>query len=432
MKSAELRNQRAALVAEARKIVDKAEAEKREMHDEERASVDAKMADVDNLAQEIAKAERSEKLETVEAELRVAQPRKTAPSIPSISHRQEITQEDRNYALRSWGLAGSKGADNSQDCAIRTANAGVNLNSNTLELRALSVGTTTAGGYTVPTTLSTAIEKALKYYSDVRQFCKVITTATGNELDWPTVTDVANQAAILAEAGGANTTTDPTFGKVVFKSEKFHSDIVKVSTELLQDTVVDLEGLLADMLAERIARKMESEFINGAGSGSAPNGLVTGSTVGVNLLTGNAVTFGKLKDLEHSVDIAYRRNGAFLMHDLTWAAIEKIVDSSGRPIFLPGYQGLGQQTQRSIFGYPVYISNQFVNYSGSEGDNQPLILFGDFSRYMVRDVAAGFELTRFNELYMGNGQIGFQLWRRSWGDYIGPAGCVKSLNSFDS
>lgn len=430
MKSSELRNQRAALVAEARGIVAKAEAEKRDLNEDENKAYESKMSDVDSLANDISKAERSEKLDHVEAELRQSAGRKASPVAPTA--RTEVRDEDRKAAFRAWTLAGTNNADNSADMSLRAAQAGVNLHSNTLELRALSVGTTTAGGYTVPVTLSTQIEKALKYYSDVRQFCKTITTATGDNLDWPTVTDVSNQAAIVAEAGAPATNVDPTFGKVTFKSELFHSDIVKVSVQLLQDSVVDVEALLADMLAERIARKMESEFMVGAGGGSAPNGLVTGSTVGVNLATGNAITFAKLKDLEHSVDIAYRRNGAFLMHDLTWAAIEKIVDSTGRPIFLPGYQGLGQQTQRSIFGYPVYLSNQFANYSGSEGDTQPLILFGDFSRYMVRDVAAGFVLTKFNELYMGNMQVGFQLWRRAWGDYIGPAGCVKSLNSFDS
>lgn len=427
MKSDDLKTQRAALVAEARAIVNKAETEKRDLNDDERSQWEAKMLDVDTLANEIAKHQRNEKLDYVEAELRQSAGRKASP----IS-RVETREEDRKSAIRAWALHGTPAAENSSDMAVRAAHCGINIASPTLELRALSVGTTTAGGFTVPVTLSTEIEKALKYYCNVRQFVKVINTGSGENLDWPTVTDVSNSAASnVGEAGSIGSGTDATFGKVTFKALKFNS-LCKVSIELLQDSVVDIESLIGEQLGERMGRAQETSFMTGAGGGSAPNGLVTGAAVGVNLASGNAITFAKLKSLEHSVDIAYRGRGAFLMHDSTWAAIEQIVDSTGRPIFLPGYQGLGQQTQRSIFGYPVYISNAFAEYTGNEGDNKPMILFGDFSRYMVRDVAAGYTLTRLNELYAGNGQVGFQLAMRTWGDYIGPSGCVKSLNSYDS
>jgi len=62
----------------------------------------------------------------------------------------------------------------------------------------------------------------------------------------------------------------------------------------------------------------------------------------------------------------------------------------------------------------------------------PMILFGDFTKFVIRDVAQGFMLTRLNELYAANQQVGLQLWQRAWCDRVGPSGCIVSLNSFDS
>lgn len=430
-KATELRNQRAGLLAQAKEYYGKAAAEVgegKELATEAREQWQRMMDDAEDIRVRAQRAEDEEKMSHIEAELRQSAGRKTTSILSTPS---EVRVEDRKTALRAWTLQGTDRADYSSDVAVRAANAGLNLHSNSIELRALSVGTSASGGYTVPISLSQQIEKALKYYSNPRNFCKVITTATGDTLNWPTVTDVSNVASVISEGGSVTTNVDPTFGEKVFLAQKYHSDVVKVSVELLQDSIIDLEGLLADLLAERIARKQEADFINGAGGGTAPNGLVTGANVSVNLASGNAITFAKLKSLEHSVDIAYRQRASFLMHDSTWAAIEQIVDSSGRPIFLPGYQGLSDPSQKRLFGYPVNISNAFSNYSGNEGTNEPMILFGDMNRFMIRDVAQGFTLTRLNELYAANQQVGFQLWQRCWCDYIGPSGCVNALSSFN-
>jgi len=428
MDSQKLIEQRAGLVAQARQLVNTAENEKRDLTEQETQTYSTWMQDVDNLAKEIANVQRKEKLEATEAELRTSQGRKVSP-VPT--RMQDITVEDRQAALRAWALAGSSRADFSGETSHRAALCGINLNSSTLNLRALSKGTTTAGGYSVPVSLQTQIEKQLAYYSNMREYCKVWVTDAGQDYDYPTVNDTASLATITSEAGNVAVNVDATFGKVTFKSERFTSPIVKVSVELLQDSAVDIEALLADLLVERIARKQESEFTVGAGGGSAPNGIVTGAaSVAVNLATGNAITFAKLKSLEHGLDLAYRNGASFVMHDSTFAAIEQLADSTGRPLFMPGYQGLSDGSQYKLFGYPVHINNSIANYSGSEGDDKPMILFGNFSKYVIRDVAGSNELVRFNELYAGSGQVGFLLATRAWGDYIAPA-CV-SLNSYDS
>lgn len=425
MNSIELKSQRAALVAEARQIIDKAETEVRDLNDEERKAWDSKMSDVDHLANEIAKHERKEKVEHVEAELRQSSGRKSSPFQPT---NNRVTEQDRKESFRQWCLYGTEENDNSSDASVRAANCGINLRSNRLNSRALSVGS--QGTDLVPVTLTKQIDVALKYYSDLRKYCRVLSTATGNSFEYPTVTDVANSATVKAEAANAAINVDATFSAVTLKSQLYHSGIVQVSVELLQDSIVDIEALLlGDLLPKRLARKEETDFVNGTGGGSVPNGIINAATASVALASGNAITFAKLKALEHSLDIAYRSNARFVMHDLTWAAIEEISDSTGRPIFLPGYQGLSDPSRRTIFGYPVEISNTFPHYSGNEGTTQPMIVFGDFNEFVIRDVATSFELVRLNELYALSRQVGFQLYHRAWSEFVGPTSAMVSLTS---
>ncbi len=425
MNSQELRQQRAALVAEARKIYDTAKTENREATGEESEKFDRIMADADKLAGDIERAERGEKLEYAEAELRASTGRKTAP----VAHQfATVTDADRKAALRAWALYGTDHADNSSDTLVRAANCGLKLASRSLNVRALSKGTASAGGYTVPVNLASQIEQKLKYYSPIRGVASALVTDSGADLDYPRVDDVSSVAAIVSEAGSIGTSTDPTFDKVTLKAFKWASPIVKCSVELLSDSNVDIESLIADLFAERMGRGQEAKFITGSGTGE-PQGLVTGASVGATLASGNAFTFDKVLDLIHSVDIAYRQNGAFLTHDSSLAALRKLKDSNGAYVWSPSVQ-VGQPDR--LFGYPVIVSNSFAEYAGSEGDNKPLVLFGDMRRYIVRDVASSMTVTRLDELYAATGEVGFVMLMRTDGRYIGHSGCVKSLNSYDA
>jgi HK97 family phage major capsid protein len=418
MKSVELRETRAKIVADSRKLINTAEAENRDLTAEERQQFESMMADVDSLAVEIEKSERKEKVELLEAEQRSIQPRKTNPSLPP------QTADEYRAALRNWCLLGTGKEDSSADMQFRMANHGF-TNASLVYVRALSKGTATAGGHTVPLGFVNELEKKLKWYAPIRNVVRVIKTETGQDLDYPRVDDTANNAGIVAEAGTLINSPDPTFDKITFKAYKYSSPIIKVSAELLADSAFDIEAELADLLTQRIARGQEAHFVAGDNS-SKPQGLTTGATSGAQLAGGNAFTGDKLIDLFHSVDIAYRQNGAWLMHDLTLAAIRKVKDTTNQYLWQPGLTAGAPDT---LLGKPVYVSNSFAEYAGSEGTNKPLVLFGDFNKYVVRDVTGAVTLQRLNELYAATNEIGFVLHTRADGRYAGHSGCVKSLNS---
>jgi HK97 family phage major capsid protein len=102
--------------------------------------------------------------------------------------------------------------------------------------------------------------------------------------------------------------------------------------------------------------------------------------------------------------------------------VRKLKDLDGRPIFVPGYeQGNPGGAPDRLLGRPIYISQEMPVMAA----NAKSILFGDFSRYMIREVM---DLTLFrmaDSNFILNGQIGFVAFNRQGGNLIDVGGAVK-------
>ena len=287
----------------------------------------------------------------------------------------------------------------------------------------MSVGTSAQGGYTVPTEVAASVADALKAYGGMRACAEVFRTDKGNDINFPT----SDGTSEVGELIGENTTAtgaDPSFGVVTIKTYKFSSKIVAVPFELLQDSSIDMEAFIRSRLVTRLGRITNTYFTTGTGSGQ-PNGVVTAASSGKVGTTGQTLTviFDDLVDLIHSVDPAYRNLGncKFMMNDASLKIIRKLKDSSGRPIFLPGYDGLGKAMPDTVLGYPIVI-NQDVAVMAA---NAKSILFGDFTFYKIRD-AMDMQMFRFDDsAYIKLGQIGFLAWMRSGGNFVDVGGAVK-------
>lgn len=287
----------------------------------------------------------------------------------------------------------------------------------------MSVGTAAQGGYTVPTTVATAVANALKAYGGMRAVAEVFRTTEGGDINFPTSDGTTETGELIGENTTA-TGADPSFGVVTLKTYKFSSKIVAVPFELLQDTSIDMEGFIQKRLVTRLGRTTNTYFTTGTGT-AQPNGIVTAASSGKVGTTGQTLTviFDDLVDLVHSVDPAYRALGncKFMMNDSSLKIIRKIKDSQGRPIFLPGYDGLAGMMPDTVLGYEVQI-NQDVAVMAA---NAKSILFGDFTFYKIRDVMA-MQMFRFDDsAYIKLGQIGFLAWMRSGGNFVDVGGAVK-------
>lgn len=287
----------------------------------------------------------------------------------------------------------------------------------------MSVGTSAQGGYTVPTEVATSVADALKAYGGMRDVADVFRTAQGNDINFPTSDGTTETGELIGENTTA-TGADPSFGVVTLKTYKFSSKIVAVPFELLQDTSIDIEEFIRTRLVTRLGRVTNTYFTTGTGI-SQPNGIVTAASAGKIGTTGQTTTviFDDLIDLIHSVDPAYRALGRckFMLNDASLKIIHKLKDTAGRPIFLPGYDGLSGPMSDTILGYPIQINQDVATMAA----NAKSILFGDFAFYKIRD-AMDIQMFRFDDsAYIKLGQIGFLAWMRSGGNFTDVGGAVK-------
>lgn len=265
-----------------------------------------------------------------------------------------------------------------------------------------NVGTTTEGGFLVPEGFSFEYDKALLAYGGVLGNVRSISTTAGNDIPWPNTDDTANKSVILTEAGAVAASKDLVFGSTTLKAWMYSTDWIKVSLQLMQDSGIPIEQLVAEMLAERDARGLNYDFTLGNGT-TAPQGVVTASTSGKTTASETAITANEIMALEHSVDPLYRVGGAFMMHDSILLEVKKLTfsTSDNRPLWDPGIVALG--TPQTLLGYKI-ITNQDMA-STLAADNK-VMLFGNFQKYIHRKVL-GQTILRANELFAGNLQVGF-------------------------
>ena len=269
------------------------------------------------------------------------------------------------------------------------------------ESRAQGVGTNSAGGYTVPPGFRAVMQETMKAYGGLLNLANVITTSTGNPLQWPTNDDTGNVGAILAE----NTQIaqqDVTFGTRTLGAYKYTSKLVLVSWELLQDSAFDINTWLPKKLGERIGRAVAAHLITGTGTGQ-PTGITTGVTVGKTGATGQTATviYDDLVDLEHSIDPAYRTSRVrYVMNDSTLRVIRKLKDTQGRPLWVP-VPTVGMAA--TINGVPYTIDQGMPAMAA----NAYSILYGDFEAGMIVRQVHDVQLIRLQERYADFLQTGY-------------------------
>ena len=253
------------------------------------------------------------------------------------------------------------------------------------EARAQTAGTTTAGGFTVPTELAGFIDRAMKLWGPMydEAICTTITTASGNPLKIPTTDDTSVTAVAHTEATALtdDASKDVTFGQKSLDAFAFDTAFVRWSWELNSDSLFAMEQLLGDLLGERLARIANAQLTTGTGS-SAPNGIVTASSAGKTAASATAITADEIIDLLHSVDPAYRQSpkARFMFNDSTLAAIRKLKDGQGNYLWQMGDVTAGQPG--TLLGYRFSINPSMDSIATAK----KVVLFGDFGKFYVRKV----------------------------------------------
>ena len=288
------------------------------------------------------------------------------------------------------------------------------------EFRAQSAGVNSEGGFTVDSAFFAELNKSMKAFGPMLDpgVTRQIVTGTGANLEWPTMDDTSNKGALLAE-NTQDSASNLVFAQKQLDAFKYTSGIFRVSEELLQDSELDIEGIVRDAMAERIGRIANEHLTTGTGSGQ-PNGILTATTSGVTADSATLLDADELLDLFHSVDPAYRQLGsAWMWNDTTLKAIRKLKDGQGNYLWQAPDLRTGEPG--TFLGSP-YVINQ--DMPGIEASSTP-VLFGNMDRYVVRRVKE-FAIKRLVERYADFYQVGFVGFTRLDGELI-DAGSTRKL-----
>lgn len=376
----ELREKQDTILSEARERLDQINANTDESRAAElEASHDQAMTEYDRLGGLIAREER-----TAEAEARAEERRQ---------QRRPIPKDDENRDGDDTNSVGYRSVFAKVVCGVpldelsteeRTVlRGGVRK----FEQRTQVGGTPAAGGYTVPTELMNHIEIAMKAHGPMYDGAVVqeMTTSSGNRQNIPTTDDTGKSGAAHAEGADIadDGSQDVEIGQKALEAYSFDTEFIKWSWELDQDSIFSMEALLGSLIGERLGRIANRQLTVGTGA-SAPNGIVTASSLGITAVAQAALTADELIDLEHSVDPAYRQapGVGFMFNDTTLKAIRKLKDGDGNYLWNKGDFQAG--VPATINGRRFHINQDMDSLAAAK----KAVIFGDLKKYWVRKVGS--------------------------------------------
>lgn len=259
-----------------------------------------------------------------------------------------------------------------------------------LEGKALNTAVAADGGYLVDPQTAATIRSALKSSASIRSIANVVTVEATTFDVLIDHSDVGTGWA--TESGSIAESATPQIDRISIPLNEL-SAMPKASQRLLDDSAFDIEGWLAERIADKFARAEAQSFIAGDGV-DKPKGFLAHPAVAEAtwvwgslgyVATGNAGDFATTNasdavvDLVYALDSTYRANGAFVMNSKTAGAVRKMKDADGRFLWADGMQA-GEPAR--LMGYPVLVAEDMPDIAA----NAYAIAFGDFrSGYTIAE-----------------------------------------------
>ena len=365
--------QRATAWEAAKKILDVAAAEKRDLTSEETQSYERITKELEDRQATI------EKLRADEArELRLD------------AATREIADQVRPVADAPRGVR--------SDAEVIRSMAKGEIRSHSFEKRDVLK---TSTGSPVPTSFYDQVIMLARHVGPMLSTSTVLNTASGENLQIPSLAQYST-AALVGE-GTAISESDPIFNSFVTLGAYKYSFLVQLSTELIEDSGVDILSFLADQVGNELGVRVNAALTTGTGS-NQPNGIITGAAAGVTGGTGvsGAFTADNLISLVYSVDTAGRRQAGagFQMNSTAIAAMRSLKDTAGNYVFSPA---LNADANDLLLGYPVFENPAMANPATSAKS----VIFGALKSYYVRQVG-GIKLDRSDDYAFNAGLVTFR------------------------
>jgi HK97 family phage major capsid protein len=295
------------------------------------------------------------------------------------------------------------------------------------------VGTYTGLGTFVPTDFFPQVFAAMSagdaLFDDAS--VTVIKSKNGRPLPIPVAGDTEHSASVISEAGSQTSVDLSSTSHCVLGAYSYASDRYIVSREAFEDvdSAITVTGLLKKFFADKLARGIGKDLVNGTGGGVKPTGLITSlQALGTPVVTatgssnndGSANTgansIGSLDLSAALTDLnsAYiNDNTAWLMNAKTLATLSGQLNKFGDILDLVKYID-GEPT---IWGIRVAICPSMDNIGAS---NTPIVL-GDLSYWATRlviDDSTGIRVYSEAPGLVENGNVGLRCFLRADGGLL--------------
>jgi len=354
---------------EAKSILDKASAEKRDLSAEEEQTYSRISKDLEDRAATIAKLREDETRELrMDAATREiadqVRPMSAAPVADDVAHIRSLVMNEKR--------------------------------SHNFERRDILKSST---GSPVPTSFYDQVIMKARLIAPVLQTSTVLNTTGGENLQIPSLSTYS--VGTVTGEGSAIGESDPVFNSFITLGAYKYSFLVQLSNELLEDSGVDILGFMADQVGNALGFAVGSALTIGTGT-DMPKGIVAASSVGGTAGTATAFTADNLIDLLYSLDGAARNlpGVGWMMNGKSVGAVRKLKDTAGNYVFQPS---LAMDSPDMLLGKPIYENPNMVDVATTTKS----VIVGHLPSYYVRTVG-GLRLDRSDDFAFSSNLVTFR------------------------
>jgi len=289
------------------------------------------------------------------------------------------------------------------------------------ELKSMSIGSPADGGYAVPIELDQKIAERLLRISPIRSISQVV--QTGGAGYRKLIGIGGTVSGWVSETAVRPNTATPQFAEINPPSGDLFAN-PSASQQMLDDAVFDLEGWLANQIANEFARAEGAAFVSGTGI-SQPAGFLTAPTSEANdanrpfgtlqyIASGNAAGLDTqpddhLMDMVMSLNPGHRQGAVWVMNAQTIAQIRKVKDAMGDYLWQPSFMD-GQPDR--LLGYPVIEAADMPSIAAGASP----IAFGNFQNGYLITERMGTRILR--DPYTNKPYVNFYATRRIGGQVL--------------
>ncbi len=306
----------------------------------------------------------------------------------------------RNSAdFSSYYVKYNRGSDDGEIGIADFLRGVANMTTTPAVRNALSVGTDTAGGFSVPSRLMPGILSALIPVSSLMQAGAGIVPIEDGAKSFTTAAINAIPTAAWRAESGTLATSDPTF-RAVSATPRSLAFQFKVSRELLADGQNIAEALYI-AIAQAFAKELDRVGLLGSGTAPEPRGVL--NTSGIQSVTNgaNGAALAGYANLFSAVQAILQADApmptAAIMSPRSLVKLGGLADTTTQPLRVPSMLESMKLIATS------QISNALTVGSSSDCSQ---IFVGDFTNlyFMMRENVS---VQVLNELYAATGEIGF-------------------------